>query len=49
MKPMIKILLSRFLMTLGAIVVWDKALARGSADGQTQSTPETDRKTTGDR
>ena len=32
-------------MTLGAIVVWAKALAQGSADEQTQSTPETDQKT----
>jgi hypothetical protein len=37
------------LMTLGAIVVWAKALAQGSADEQTQSTPETDQKTAGDR
>ena len=36
-------------MTLGAIVVWAKALAQGSADEQTQSTPETDQKTAGDR
>ena len=36
-------------MTLGAIVVWAKALAGGSADGQTQSTPETDQKTAGGR
>ena len=34
-------------MTLGAIVVWAKALAQGSADEQTQSTPETDQKTAG--
>ena len=36
-------------MTLGAIVVWAKALAQGSADEQTQSTPEPDQKTAGDR
>jgi hypothetical protein len=48
MKPVIKILLRR-LMTLGAIVVWAKALAQGGADEQTQSTPETDQKTAGDR
>jgi hypothetical protein len=49
MKPIVKILLRRFLLTLGGIVVWAKALAWGSADGQTQSTPETDQKTAGDR
>jgi hypothetical protein len=37
------------LMTLGAIVVWAKALAQGSADEQTQSTPENDQETAGDR
>jgi hypothetical protein len=42
MKPIVKTLLRRFLMTLSAIVVWAKALARGSADGETQSTRETD-------
>ena len=47
MKPAIKLLLRRSLMTLGAIVVWAKALAGGRADGQTQSTPETDQKTAG--
>jgi len=36
-------------MTLSAIVVWAKALARGRADGQTQSTPENRSKTAGDR
>ena len=46
MKPMAKVLLRRFLMTLGAIVVWAKALAGGRADEQTQST-ETDQKTEG--
>jgi hypothetical protein len=45
MNPMVKILLRRSLMTLSAIVVWAKALARGSADGQTRSMPETDQKT----
>ena len=49
MKPAIKLLLRRSLMTLGAIVVWAKALAGGSADGQTQSTPETDQKKAGGR
>jgi len=49
MKPIVKILLRRSLMTLSAIVVWAKALARGSADGQTRSMPETDQKTAGDR
>jgi hypothetical protein len=47
MKPVVKTLLRRFLMTLGAIVVWAKALAGGSADGETQSTRETDQKTAG--
>ena len=36
-------------MTLSAIVVWAKALARGSADGQTGSMPESDQKTAGER
>jgi hypothetical protein len=49
MKPIVKTLLQRSLLTLGAIVVWAKALARGKADGQTQSTPETDQKTAGGR
>ena len=49
MKPLFKILLRRSLLTLGAIVVWAKALAWGRADEQTQSTPETDKKTAGDR
>jgi hypothetical protein len=49
MKPAVKVLLRRFLMTLGGIVVWAKALAGGSADGQNQSTPETDQKTAGGR
>ena len=49
MKPAIKLLLRRSLMTLGAIVVWAKALAGGRADGQTLSTPETDQKTAGGR
>jgi hypothetical protein len=49
MKPIVKTLLRRFLMTLSAIVVWAKALARGSADGETQSTRETDQKTAGGR
>ena len=49
MKPAIKLLLRRSLMTLGAILVWAKALAGGRADGQTQSTPETDQKTAGGR
>jgi hypothetical protein len=47
MKPIVKILLRRSLMTLSAIVVWVKALGRGSADGQTRSVPETDQKTAG--
>ena len=49
MKPAIKLLLRRSLMTLGAILVWAKALAGGRADEQTQSTPETDQKTAGGR
>ena len=49
MKPIVKILLRRSLMTLSAIVVWAKALARGGADGETPVTPETDQKTAGDR
>ena len=32
MKPIVTILLRRFLMTLSAIFVWAKALARGKAD-----------------
>ena len=49
MNPMITNLLRRFLIALGAIVVWAKALAGGSADGETQSTRETDQKTAGGR
>ena len=49
MKPIVKTLLQRSLLTLGAIMVWAKALARGKADQQTQSTPETDQKTAGAR
>ncbi len=49
MKPAIKLLLRRSLMTLGAILVWAKALAGGKADEQTQSTPETDQKKAGGR
>jgi hypothetical protein len=49
MKPIVKTLLRRFLLTLSAIGVWAKALARGRADGQTRSTPETDQKTAGGR
>jgi hypothetical protein len=49
MKPIVKTLLRRSLMTLSAIVVWAKALARGSADGQTRSMPESDQKTAGGR
>jgi hypothetical protein len=49
MKPIVKILLRRSLMALGAIVVWAKALGRGSTDGQTRSMPETDQKTAGGR
>ena len=49
MKPAIKLLLKRSLVTLGAILVWAKALAGGRADEQTQSTPETDQKTAGGR
>jgi hypothetical protein len=49
MKPIGKSLLRRFLLTLGAIVVWAKTLARGSADRQTRSKPETDQKTAGGR
>ena len=43
MKPIVKILLRRSLLALGAIFVWAKAFARGRADGQAGS--ETDRKT----
>ena len=49
MKPAIKLLLRRSLMTLGAILVWAKALAGGKTEEQTQSTPETDQKTAGGR
>lgn len=49
MKVVVKTLLRRFLMTLGAIVVWAKALAGGSADGETRSTRETNQKTAGGR
>ena len=49
MNPIVKTMLTRSLMTLSAIVVWAKAVVRGRADGQTQSTPETDQKTAGDR
>ena len=48
MKPAIKLLLRRSLMTLGAIVVWAKALAGGRADEQTPSR-ETDQKRDGGR
>jgi hypothetical protein len=47
MKPIVKTLLRRFLLTLSGMVVWAKALAGGSADEQTRSTPETDQKTAG--
>ena len=49
MKPIVKNLLRRSLMTLSAIVVWAKALAGGRADEQTRSKPETDQKTEGGR
>lgn len=49
MKPIVKILIRRSLMALGGIVVWAKALGRGSADGQTRSIPDTDQKTGGGR
>ena len=47
MKPIVKTLLRRFLLTLSGIFVWAKALTGGSADEQTRSTPETDKKTAG--
>jgi len=47
MKPIIKIMVRRSLMVLGAIVVWVKALGGRSADEQTPSMPETDQKTAG--
>ncbi len=47
MNPVIKRMLRRALMTLSGIVVWAKALGWGSADEQTQSTPETDQKQRG--
>ncbi len=43
MKPIVKTLLKRFLMTLGAITVWAKALAGG------RGTDETDQKGAGGR
>ena len=49
MKPIVKTLLKRTALTLSAIVVWVKAVARDRADGQTQSTPETDQKTAAER
>ena len=49
MKPIVKTLLRRFLLTLSGIFVWAKALAGGSADEQTRPTPETDQKTAGGR
>ena len=49
MKPIVKILIRRALMTLGAIAVWAKALGRGKADGQTRSMPDTDEKIAGRR
>jgi len=49
MNPAVKIMLRRFLMTLGGIVIWAKALAGGGAGEQNQSTPETDQKTAGGR
>ena len=49
MKPIVKTLLRRSLLTLGAILVWAKALAGGRADAQTPSMPETDQKTAGGR
>jgi hypothetical protein len=48
MKPIAKVLLRRILMTLGAIVVWAKALGGARADEQTRST-EIDQKTAGGR
>jgi hypothetical protein len=47
MKPVIKRMLRRSLMTLSAMVVWAKALAWGSAEEPTQSTPETNQKNSG--
>lgn len=44
MKPIVKIMLRRTLMALSAIVVWTKTMARGRADEQTRSKPETDQK-----
>ena len=48
MKPAIKIVLRRFLLTLSAIAVWVKALAGGRGDEQTRSISETDEKTAKD-
>ena len=49
MKPIVKTLIRRALMTLGAIAVWAKALGRGKADGQTRSMSKTDEKMAGGR
>jgi len=49
MKPIVKTLLRRFLLTLSGIFVWAKALAGGSADEQTRSTAESDQKKAGHR
>ncbi len=49
MKPIVKTLIRRALMTLGAIAVWAKALGRGKADGQTRSLSKTDEKMAGGR
>jgi hypothetical protein len=45
MNQVLRVMLRRCLMILGGVVVWAKALAGGSADGQTRSPPETDQKT----
>jgi hypothetical protein len=42
MNPIFRILLRRSLVALGAILVWTKTLARGSADTQSRSIPDAD-------
>ena len=44
MKPIVKTVLTRFVMTIGAIIVWAKALAGGRADGKNPPMPETNQK-----
>jgi hypothetical protein len=42
MNPLFRILLRRSLVALGAILVWTKTLARGSAENQNRSIPDAD-------